>query len=88
MLYSLIAVVCYVLCATRIICFDSQNKKHSRKHEIVAMLLIAAFAGQSINIIFLKDPVTIWDAFFGIVLCTVVFRSKGNIADIFKSKAL
>ncbi|MBF7683867.1 phage holin family protein [Acinetobacter sp. B5B] len=89
-LYSAIAVICYLVAATRILCFDSLQKKthHNRMHQAIATLLIAAFAGQSINIIFLKDPVTIWDAFFGVVLLAVVLRSKGNIASMFRSHAL
>ncbi|ENU79232.1 hypothetical protein F975_02924 [Acinetobacter sp. ANC 3789] len=87
-LYSVIAVVLYVLIALRIICFDSNATVHQRLHEMVAFILIAALFGQSINIIFYKDPVTIWDAFFALVLFVIVFRAKGNIAVIFRSKSL
>lgn len=87
-IWSCIAVACYIACAARILCFDSSNKNRHRLHEAVAVMLIGSFAGQSVNIIFLKDPVTVWDAFFGLVLLVVVFRSKGNIADMFRSKAV
>lgn len=83
-IYSAIAVACYLACAVRIICFDSKNRSRHRLHEVIAMMLIASFAGQSVNIIFLKDPVTIWDAFFGLVLFVIIFKAKGNTAFIFR----
>lgn len=85
-IYSAIAVACYIACAVLIICFDGKNRNRHRLHEFIAMMLIASFAGQSVNIIFLKDPVTIWDAFFGVVLFVIIFKAKGNIAFIFKGK--
>lgn len=87
-LYSMIAVALYIVIAFRIICFDSALSIHKRLHEFIAFILIAALFGQSINIIFYKDPVTIWDAFFAFVLFVIVFRAKGNIALIFRSNSL
>jgi len=81
-IFSIIAVICYMICAFRIICVDSHHDHCNRIHAIVSAVLIAAFMAQSVNIIFLKDPVTVWDAFFALVLCAVVFGSKGNMANI------
>lgn len=83
-IFSVIAVVCYMICALRIICVDCGHADCNRLHAIVSALLIAAFMAQSVNIIFLKDPVTVWDAFFALVLCAVVFGSKGNVASMFR----
>lgn len=85
-IFSMIAVLCYFASALRILCFESNSATHKRLHEIMAMALIASFMGQSVNILFLKDPVTIWDAFLGVVLLVVICKAKGNIAKLLWSK--
>ena len=72
--------------AVRILCFENNNSAHKRKHELLAMILIASFMGQSVNILFLKDPVTVWDAIFGMVLFGIIWTAKGNVAQLFKGK--
>ncbi|WP_266126115.1 phage holin family protein [Acinetobacter bereziniae] len=86
-IYSIIAVLCYVICAARILCFDSKYSHLNKVLETVACILIASLMAQSVNIIFFKDPVTIWDSFFSFVLLIIVLRAKGNVALIFRSKS-
>lgn len=83
-LFAVIAVLCYAGCAMRILCFDHRYHHRRKIFEILAVMLIAALMAQSVNIIFLKDPVTIFDVFFAVLLGVVVFRSKGNVAMILK----
>ena len=82
-IFSICAVFCYMICALRIICVDCEFSECRRLHSIVSALLIAAFMAQSVNILFLKDPVTIWDVFFALVLSAVVFKAKGNVSAMF-----
>lgn len=85
-LFAMIAVCCYFISAVRILCFENHNNIHKRLHEFLAMALIASFMGQSVNILFLKDPVTVWDTIFGMVLLAVIWTAKGNVAQLFKGK--
>ena len=70
-IFSIIAVLCYVACAFRILCFD---RLHLQKcsFRLFSAVLIGAFLTQSIHIIFIKDPVTIWDAIFAV--CSLPYR--------------
>lgn len=85
-LFAVIAVICYFSCAMRILCFDHRYHHRRKAFEILAVVIIAALMAQSVNIIFFKDPVTIFDALFAILLIVVVFRSKGNVATMLKYK--
>ena len=83
-IFSIFAVLCYVACAFRILCFD---RLHLQKcsFRLFAAVLIGAFLAQSIHIIFIKDPVTIWDAILAVFLVVFIFRSKGNVVSMLRS---
>ncbi|MGQ0513944.1 phage holin family protein [Bacillus sp. D-CC] len=53
-----------------------------RGYSFFAATLIAAFLGQSVHILFFKDPVTLWDAIFAILLAVLIWRTKGNVAKL------
>ncbi|EPH33243.1 hypothetical protein L293_0842 [Acinetobacter gyllenbergii CIP 110306 = MTCC 11365] len=48
----------------------------------MATILIASFMGQSVHILLFKDPVTLWDAVFSILLAVIIYRAKGNVAKV------
>lgn len=85
-IFSIIAVLCYIACAFRILCFD---QLHTQACTIrgFAVVLIGAFLAQSIHIIFIKDPVTIWDAILAVFLVLFIFRSKGNVVSMLRSSS-
>ncbi len=53
-MFQLIALIAYLICGLRIICFDAEGLRHRHGFSILATILIAAFIGQSIHILFLK----------------------------------
>lgn len=83
--FSIVALLCYVACAFRILCFD-QLHKQSCSVRLFAAVLIGAFLAQSLHIIFIKDPVTIWDAILAIFLVLFIFRSKGDVVSMLRSQ--
>ncbi|WP_223857251.1 phage holin family protein [Acinetobacter seifertii] len=87
-LYMCIAVLAYAISAVRILCFDGKLATHSRIHEFIAFVLVSALVVQSLNILFFKRPVILFDAVFAILMLIIILRSKGNIALMFRSKAL
>ncbi|MRA09692.1 phage holin family protein [Acinetobacter nosocomialis] len=84
--FQIIAVFAYLFCGIRIVCFN-HNGNFSRKYAWLATVLIASFLGQSVHIIFFKDPVTLWDAIFAIILAVLIYRSQGNVAKLIWSKS-
>lgn len=86
-LFQVIALFAYLFCGLRIICFNPIGLRYRHGYSVLATLLIASFMGQSVHILFFKDPVTLWDAIFAIVLAIIVFKSKGNVSKMIWRKA-
>lgn len=82
LLFQFIALIAYLFCGLRIICFDSTNLRHRKKYSYLATILIVSFMGQCVHILFFKDPVTLWDAVFAVLLAVLIFRTKGNVAKL------
>ncbi|EHU1429318.1 TPA: phage holin family protein [Acinetobacter baumannii] len=81
LIFQTIAVLAYLICGFRIVSFSHGGNFH-RGYSILAAVLIAAFFGQSIHILFFKDPVTLFDAVFAVVLAILILRTKGNVAKL------
>lgn len=81
LLFQIIAVIAYVICGFRIAGFSHGGDFH-RGYSILAAILIASFLGQCIHILFFKDPVTLWDAIFAVLLAIIIMRTKGNVAKL------
>lgn len=81
LLFQTIALFSYLFCGFRIAGFSHGGNFH-RGYSTLAVILIASFLGQSIHILFFKDPVTLWDAIFAIILAIVILRTKGNVAKL------
>jgi hypothetical protein len=81
-MFQLIALIAYMICGIRIICFDAEGLRHRHGFSILATILIAAFIGQSVHILIFKDPVTLWDAIFAVLLAVLICRAKGNVAKL------
>lgn len=84
--FQFIALLAYLFCGIRIVCFNHHGN-YNRKYAFLATLLIASFLGQSVHIVFFKDPVTLWDAVFAIVLAVLIYRCQGNVAKLIWSKS-
>lgn len=82
LLFQTIAVLAYLFCGVRIVCFSREETSFHRGYSWLAALLIASFLGQSVHILFFKDPVTLWDAIFALLLAIIVLRSRGNVAKL------
>ncbi|MFW2077494.1 phage holin family protein [Acinetobacter sp. ULE_I010] len=81
-IFQFIALLAYLFCGLRIICFDSKSLRHRQSYSYLATILIASFMGQSVHILFFKDPVTLWDAIFAVLLAVLIYRTKGNVAKL------
>ncbi|HAV3589746.1 phage holin family protein [Acinetobacter baumannii] len=81
LLFQTVAVLAYLICGFRIATFSHGGNFH-RGYSFFAATLIAAFLGQSVHILFFKDPVTLWDAIFAILLVVLIWRTKGNVAKL------
>ncbi len=81
-LFQVIALSAYLFCAFRIICYNRNGADFHRGYAWLAAMLIAACLGQAVHILFFKDPVTVWDAFFAVLLAVIFYKTKGNVAKL------
>ncbi|WP_419819916.1 phage holin family protein [Acinetobacter sp.] len=81
-LFQFVALIAYMICGFRIICFNSEGLRHRQGYSILAAILIGSFIGQSVHILFFKDPVTLWDAVFAVLLAVLIIKAKGNVAKL------
>ena len=81
-IFQLIALIAYLICGIRIICFNQEGLRIRHRYSWIASILIASFIGQAAHILFFKDPVTLWDAIFAVLLAVLICRSKGNVAKL------
>jgi len=81
-LFQVIALSAYLFCAFRIICYSRNGADFHRGYAWLATVLIAAYLGQAVHILLFKDPVTVWDAFFAVLLAVLTFKTKGNVAKL------
>lgn len=81
-LFQFIALIAYMICGVRIICFNSEGLRHRQGYSVLAAILIGSFIGQSVHILFFKDPVTLWDAVFAVLLAVLIIKAKGNVAKL------
>lgn len=81
-LFQLIALLAYLSIALRIVCFNRNGGNFHRGYAWLAAILIASCLGQAVHILFFKDPVTVWDAFFSVLLAIIIFKTKGNVAKL------
>ena len=86
-LFQTVALVAYIFNAFRIICFNRNGADFHRGYAWLAAVLIAACLGQAVHILFFKDPVTVWDAFFAVLLAVLIYKTKGNMAKLIWSQA-
>ena len=86
-LFQFVALLAYLFCAFRIICFSRNGAEFHRGYAWFAAILIAACLGQTVHILFFKDPVTVWDAFFSVLLAVLIYNAKGNVAKLIWSPA-
>lgn len=80
-IFQTIAVVAYLICAFSMVCFK-RNGDYHQGYALLASALIASFLGQTVHILWFKDPVTVWDAIFAAFLAYLIFRAKGSVAKL------
>lgn len=81
-IYVLVAVLANVLTAGRLICYRRGCSRYRPGMAFVAYVLIVCSGGQAIDTIVNAAVVTPWEAGFSAVIAALVWRARGNVAEI------
>lgn len=83
-LVPLAAAIAYLASAVRLLCFQRNGARIRRGISLVACLLIAALLCAGLEILLYQRPVSPWQAAIAVLLCILVYRSRGNLAALLR----
>ncbi|MEB3733450.1 MULTISPECIES: phage holin family protein [Pseudomonadaceae] len=79
-----IIVLAYLLAALRLVCFNRNGYRYRWGVSLLASLLIGALLCAAFDQILYRHPVSPWQALLALVLCVLVYRSRGNVAALMR----
>ncbi len=83
-LIPLAAALAYLASALRLLCFQRNGARIRRGISLLACLLIGALICAGLEIILYQRPVSLWQAAIAVLLCILVYRSRGNLAALLR----
>lgn len=87
LLLSWVAALAYLLAGLRIICFQRNGARYRRWVSLAASAIAGCCLASAVEIVFLKAPAGFAQAALAVCLCVLLFRSRGNVADMLRSPA-
>ncbi|MCI3908855.1 phage holin family protein [Pseudomonas viridiflava] len=74
----------YLLAALRLACYCRGQSRYRRSLSLLASLFGASLSLCGLEILLLRPPVSLWHALTSVLLCLLIFRSKGNVAALMR----
>lgn len=78
------AAVAYLLSALRLICYCRGRSRYRRCVSLFATLLGAALCLSGLDILLHQQPVSLWQAIGAVLVCWLIFQSRGNVAALLR----
>ena len=80
----LLTSLAYLLGALRLACYSRGEARFRRSISLLASLFGASMCLSGLEILLYRPPVSIWQATTTVLLCTLIFRSRGNVAALLR----
>ena len=84
LLIPLLTAVAYLAGALRLVCYSRGDARFRRGISLLASLFGASLCLSGLEILLYRPPVSIWQATTTVLLCTLIFRSRGNVAALLR----
>lgn len=84
LLLSWVAATAYLLAGLRIICFQRNGARYRRWVSLSASGIAGCCLASAVEIVFLNAPAGFAQAALAVCLCVLLFRSRGNVADMLR----
>ncbi|WP_315807479.1 phage holin family protein [Pseudomonas sp. C9-3] len=81
---SLITAIAYILAALRMAYYQRGTSRFRRGISTIASLLGGTLFISGLEILLNREPVSIWHSANIVLLCVLVFRSRGNVAALLR----
>lgn len=83
-LIPLAAAIAYLASGVRLLCFQRNGARYRRGVSLLASLLIGTLLCSGLEILLYQRPVSVWQAVLAVLLCILVYRSRGNLAALLR----
>jgi hypothetical protein len=83
-LLPMLTALAYLAAALRLVAFHRNGARYRRGISLLACLLIAALLCAGLEILLYQLPVSPWQAAIAVLLCILVYRSRGNLAALLR----
>lgn len=83
-LLPIIAAFAYIAAALRLVCFQRKGARIRRGIALLACLMIGALFCAGLEILLYRQSVSVWQAAIAILLCILIYRSRGNLAALLR----
>ncbi|MFT4454966.1 phage holin family protein [Pseudomonas sp. RTCS2] len=80
----LITASAYLFGALRLACYSRGNARYRRGISLLASLFGAALCMSGLELLLYRPPVSLWQAVTAVLLCTLIYRSRGNVAALLR----
>ncbi|NWB91600.1 phage holin family protein [Pseudomonas agarici] len=80
----LITAFAYLLSALRLVCYQRGAARFRRSISLLASLFGAALCLNGLEILLYRPPVSLWHTIAIVLLCALIFRSRGNLAALLR----
>jgi hypothetical protein len=82
----LLAAGAYLLGALRLACYCRGQSRYRRSVSLIASLLGASLSLCGLEILLYRPPVSPWHALSSVLMCLLIFRSRGNVAALMRPR--
>ena len=84
---QLITAISYLLSAFRLACYTRGASRYRRSISLLASLFGSALCICGLEILLYRQPTSLWQAVSIVLLCILIFRSRGNVAALLRPSA-
>ncbi|MEH6565106.1 MAG: phage holin family protein [Halopseudomonas sp.] len=79
-LLPIVVTIAYLLAAARLLSFNRCGYRVRRGMSLLASLMIGALLCAGLDQLLYQHPVSPWQAMIAVLVCVLVYRSRGNVA--------
>ncbi|SDU88037.1 phage holin family protein [Pseudomonas mucidolens] len=87
LIVQLITALTYLFSAFRLACYTRGTARYRLRISLLASVFGSALCISGLEILLYRQPASLWQAVSSVLLCTLIFRSRGNVAALLRPSA-
>lgn len=76
----------YLLAALRLACYSRGQARYRRGVSLFASVFGATLSLCGLEILLYRPPASLWHALSSVLMCLLIFRSRGNVAALMRPR--